>query len=306
MSVRVEKFSIERPNLLGCLFCEKPGNLVVDPDEEAYHAIKNVADERQDATRDKFYFLYNDSLSRQCFSWHVKCATSYVCFDGNRRKEKPQLQTVPKTEVKDEPEEDVKVNVEEVEEISVKKEIPYFQRSRGLPSEETVRCLICDKKLNLVHRQANSFTSRLSAAKHIYETAHRKLDSVFKKIRRYHSPEDMIDKGMHYHKDCYIQYLEPKKRPGKISANDMYKGLKKLLDEIDGKLRTNCFELSFLAKRLALLTEVKNAIIEPETVRSLLIANYGDKLLFSYPAGLDSCVVFLSSVPLDEAMKRLQ
>lgn len=136
---------------------------VVDPDEEAYHAIKNVADVRQDAIRDKFYFLYNDSLSRQCFSWHVKCSTSYVCFDNNKRKGRPQPQPqiIPKIEIKDELEEDLKISlkidVEDIEEVSVKKELPYIQKSRGSPPKEIVRCLICNKKLDLVCTQRGQF-----------------------------------------------------------------------------------------------------------------------------------------------------
>lgn len=322
MSVQFPRFSLERPIMTGCLFCDKPGNLVEDPDEEAYHAIKVVADERQDATRDKFYFLYNDSLSRQCFSWHVKCATSYVCFDDNKRRKKPKI--VPNREVKIEPDEDVKVKIETDEDVKVKieldedvqvkiegesviKEVPSYQSKSP---EEIVRCLICDKQLDLVYTKPHSFTSRLLAAKIIYNAAHIKHDAVFKKIRRYRSPEDMIDKGIHYHKACYVNYVgQPKhcqkKRIGNITEKEMHEGLKKLLDEIDDKLPTTCFHLSFLAQRLAELTEVKDAVVDEETVKSLLIAKYGDRLLFSYPAGLDSCVLFLSRVPLSEAMKRL-
>uniref|UniRef100_A0A2A4JTH8 Uncharacterized protein n=1 Tax=Heliothis virescens TaxID=7102 RepID=A0A2A4JTH8_HELVI len=302
MSLRVASFSVERPKVTWCLFCNKPGTLVTEPDAQTYDTIKQIADQRQDVIRDQFYILYDENLAKQCFSWHEGCAAIYTAPEDSK-----QDQVIPKQE---DPHEEIEIKIEDVQFSSVIKAV-RSSRVRAAPAEAVVKCLFCDQHLNPEHKKPHSMHSRMSVARLIYDAAHRKQDRVFSKIRMYDSPEAMINRGMYFHKECYVKYVKlpnccQRKRAGKISREDMIRGLKRLLKEIDDKLPTCCFEVSYLAKRLATLTEVKDAVVDVETVKGLLVAKYGDKLLFSYPNGLDSCVVFLSSVPLNEVMLRVR
>ncbi|GBP23591.1 hypothetical protein EVAR_80207_1 [Eumeta japonica] len=89
-----------------------------------------------------------------------------------------------------------------------------------------------------------------------------------------------------YHKHCYRDYLRlprnsetPAGRPAnKIPHDILIQAFEKLMDEIKHQLTSNSFEVSFLAKRLAELTEIEDAVVENRVMKSLLI----DKQMLPY------------------------
>ncbi|CAH1645679.1 unnamed protein product [Spodoptera littoralis] len=127
---------------------------------------------------------------------------------------------------------------------------------------------------------------------------------------KFDSPQDFLDKGIRYHKGCYLDYVRLPKccvtKPPEVPDSIMFKALAQLLEEIDSKLPKCCMALSYLARRLQALTGMRTADVDTECVTGLLTARYGERIMFSYPAGLNSCVVFLSRVPLSQAMRRLR
>lgn len=95
-----EAIDIGSPNIIWCLFCDKPGDLVKEPNPEMYLTIKGAADKRQDEIRDKFYILYNPDFTKQSFSWHKDCMTSYVKYKRPRVKEDVAESSVAKRQSK--------------------------------------------------------------------------------------------------------------------------------------------------------------------------------------------------------------
>ncbi|CAH0701372.1 unnamed protein product [Spodoptera exigua] len=273
----------ESASTLFCLFCDKLDNLIVDPEPCTYLAVKQVANERQDAIREKFHLMYQESLTKQRFSWHHTCVISYICQKY--------------------------MNIQTTASGTPQQEIKEIQT----PSEDPERmkdCFFCESTLTAEQLKVHPFRAKLSAARLLSDVAFKKQDRIFTKIEQFESPQDLLDKGVRYHKGCYLDYVRLPKccvtKPPEVPDSVMFKALAQLLEEIDSKLPKCCMELSYLARRLQALTGMRTADVDTECVTGLLTARYGERIMFSYPAGLNSCVVFLSRVPLSQAMRRLR
>ena len=81
----------------------------------------------------------------------------------------------------------------------------------------------------------------------------------------------------------------------------------KLIDEIKDRFSSHSFEVSFLANRLAELTEIEDAVVENRVIKSLLIDKYGENVLFSYPADRSkSSLVFMGNIPLQDVIEHIR
>ncbi|CAH0552552.1 unnamed protein product [Brassicogethes aeneus] len=88
---------------------------------------------------------------------------------------------------------------------------------------------------------------------------------------------------------------------------DDIKAFEKLIDEIKHQLTSHSFEVSLLAKRLAELTEIEDAVVENRVMKSLLIDKYGGNVLFSYSSDRSkSSLVFMGNIPLDEVIEHIR
>ncbi|KAL3274866.1 hypothetical protein HHI36_019648 [Cryptolaemus montrouzieri] len=63
--------------------------------------------------------------------------------------------------------------------------------------------------------------------------------------------------------------------------------------------------MSLLAKRVAELTEIEEAVVETRILKSLLIDKYGEKVSFSYPTDRSKLVV-MTSISLDEVVEYIR
>lgn len=114
---------------------------------------------------------------------------------------------------------------------------------------------------------------------------------------------------------CYSDYLRlprhsgnPAGRPSsKIPQEILQNAFDKLIDEIKDKFSSHSFQMSYLAERMAKLTELEDAVIDNRVVKSLLIDKYGEKILFSYPTDRSkSSLVFMSFIPLENVIERVR
>ncbi|CAH0564652.1 unnamed protein product [Brassicogethes aeneus] len=118
-----------------------------------------------------------------------------------------------------------------------------------------------------------------------------------------------------YHKHCYRDYLRlprnsatPAGRPpNKIPHYVLIEAFEKLIDKIKYQLTSHSFEVSLLAKRLAQLTEIEDAVLENRVMKSLLIDKYGGNVLFLYSSDRSkSSFVFMGNIPLDEVIEHIR
>lgn len=272
----------EAPGAIFCLFCDKHDNLIEDPEPCTYLAVKHVAHERQDAIRVKFRRLYQETLPKQRFSWHHTCVITYICHQY----------------------------IHALAAAAAGTTIDKVTPSTSDDSERLKDCFFCESTLSAEQLKVQPFRAKLSAAKLLSDVAFKKQDRIFEKMEQFESPQDFLDKGTRYHKGCYLDYVRLPKccvtKPPEVPDTIMFKALAQLLEEIDSKLPKCCMALSYLARRLQALTGMRSADVDTECVTGLLTARYGEKIMFCYPAGLNSCVVFLSRVPLSQAMRRLR
>ncbi|KAF5275267.1 hypothetical protein FQA39_LY06927 [Lamprigera yunnana] len=131
-----------------------------------------------------------------------------------------------------------------------------------------------------------------------------KQDHVFTQLSTCQQSEDLFAVEKRYHEYCNRDNLRlsrnsetPAGRPNKILEEILHNEFDKLIDEIKDKFLSHSFEVSFLASRLAKLTNIDDAVIENRVVKSLLIDKYYGNIVFSYPADRSkSSFVFMGNI----------
>ncbi|KAK0167767.1 hypothetical protein PV327_001631 [Microctonus hyperodae] len=191
----LELRNLKRKRSNECLFCEKTGNLVKEPQPQSFITIEKAADRRKDDVSEKI--KNNAEFTTMECTWHRGCMASYVSEEKIKRRE-----TALKLQ------EDASSSNVEANDSDVAGSSKNIRESLSRPSEidKQKKCLICgkltrkkDKKLLLC--------SELSAAQNIFVTAHVKQDHVFTQISTCKQPEDLFAIEVRYHKHCYRDYL---------------------------------------------------------------------------------------------------
>lgn len=80
-----------------------------------------------------------------------------------------------------------------------------------------------------------------------------------------------------------------------------------MIDEIKDEFSSHALEMSFLAQRLAELTNIENAGIKNRVGKSSFIDKYDGNVLFSYTAvRLKPSLVFIGNIALEEVIERVR
>lgn len=301
MSFQVKHVPRKRPSELSCLFCDETGGLVQEPQPRSFITIQKAADRRKDEISEK---IKNDpEFAAQGSTWHASCFSSYVSEEKIRRRE---IKLVKLAEAKE------SCTLEAETSNPGSRDIRQSLRG-SLEINKQEKCLICG---NVTRSKDKLFScSELRAAEKIFNVARTKQDDVYVKISTCVQPEDLFAIEVKYHKKCYLDYIRvprtstnPTGRPShKIPQEILMEAFEKLINEIKYQFSTNSFELSFLATRLAKLTEREDAVVENRTIKSLLVDKYGEKVLFSYPADQSkSSLVFMSNIPLQDVIEHIR
>lgn len=301
MSLQVINLKKRKVSELSCLFCDKTGDLVKNPKLQTFTTIQRAADRRKDDISKKLE-SDTDFIAHNC-SWHRACIATYISEEKIRRRELALL----KQENASVPTSSTEANV------SGSQRVRRSSRNE-LKIDTSNKCLICGKQ----SRNKNKtllLCSEISAAEQILNIARKKQDDVFTKISICEHPADLFAMEVRYHKHCYRDYLRqprnsenPAGRPSsQIPHGILMEAFEKLIDEMKDKLTSHSFEVSFLGKRLAELTEIEDAIVENRVMKSLLIDKYGENVLFSYPSDRSkSSLVFMGNIPLDEVIEHIR
>lgn len=289
----------KRPTELSCLFCDATGGLIKEPQLQSFISIRKAADRRKDKVSEK---IKNDpAFAALGCSWHRTCMASYISEEKIRRREiklaKEEALSTVESETSDSGSRDIRRS---------------SRRSSDVDQPE--KCLICGNLTKNKDKQL-FLCSELRAAQQIFNIAHTKQDDVYIKISTCVQPEDLFAMEVKYHKICYRDYVRvrtksdnPVGRPSStIPQKILMEAFEKLIDEITDQFSSHSFEISFLAKRLAELTEREDAVVENRTMKSLLISKYGEKILFSYPTDQSkSSLVFMSNIPLNDVIEHIR
>lgn len=301
MSLQVTNVKKRKLNEISCLFCDKTGNLVEKPKPQSFISIQKAADRRKDDISDKL--KNNPDFTTQSCSWHRSCMGSYISEEKIRRRE-----------IALNKQEDASIPTSNAETSA--SYIQNTRRSSRVVSEcnQQPKCLICGKLTKNKNKQL-FLCSEISAAQQILNTARKKQDDVFTKISTCEQPEDLFAMEVRYHKHCYRDYLRlprnsdnPAGRPpNQIPEDILMAAFEKLMDEIKHQFLSHSFEMTFLANRLAKLTEIEDAVVENRVMKSLLIDKFGGNVLFSYPADRSkSSLVFMGNITLDEVIEHVR
>lgn len=302
MSLEIVNLKRKRPSELVCLFCDSPGQLVSEPKPETFLTIKRAAERRKDEVSVKFARLYDPECSLQSISWHRNCMASYVSEAKVRRREIALYKE----------EQSAECSVGSNTAVS-SRDARKSLRTSGNTAQNLV-CLICGQKSKNKIKTLHT-CSELSAAQNIFNTAHAKQDNVFTAISTCQMPQDLLAREVKYHKSCYRDYIwvprQSQNKRGRPSSNIpqeiLQASFEKLMDEVKDKFSTSSFELSYLATRIAEITELENASVDNRTVKTLLIDKYGEKVLFSHPFDrTKSAMVFLTDIPLADVVERVR
>lgn len=282
-------------------FCDSSGQLVNEPKSNSFLTIKKAADRRKDVISDKFERLYNPESNVQCFSWHRACMANYVSEEKIRRREIALH----------------KLQQEEIATTSSEATLPDNPNTRTSSrsiASSTNKCLICGQVTK--NKCSKLFTcSELPAAQQIFNAAHKRQDNIFTEISLCQTATDLLAKEIRYHKACYHNYVRvprssvnPAGRPSsKIPPEQLRIAFEKLIDEIKDEMSTCSFEMTYLASRVAELTEIEDAVVDNRTMKTLLIDKYGETVLFSYPVERSkSSMVFMSSIPFSSVIERVR
>ena len=300
MSLQVVNVQKQKQNEISCLFCDETGNLVKNPKPQSLINIQRAADRRKDDISEKI--KNNIHFTEYKCTWHRTCMASYISEEKIRRRElalqKQENVSIPTCSA----------------EASVSGTQGSRKSSRtNLKFNKNLHCLICGKQTRNKNKTLY-LCSEMSAAEQIFNTARKKQDHVFTKIDTCEHPADLFAMEVKYHKHCYRDYLRlprnsetPGRPQNKIPHDLLIEAFEKLIDEIKHKLTTQSFEVSSLAKRLAELTEIEDAVVENRDMKSLLINKYGENVVFSYPNDRSkSSLVFMGNIPLDKVIEHIR
>lgn len=303
MSLQVTSVKRRRPNENSCVFCDQTGNLVEKPKPQSFVNIQRAADRRKDEISEKI--KNNPDFTEHNYSWHRTCMASYISEEKIRRRElalfKQENESIPTPST-------------EASASGTKRDRMLSKRHAHYQGNKDRKCLICGKKTRNKNKTLY-LCSEMSAAEQIFNTAKKRLDAVYTQISTCECAADLFAMEVRYHKHCYRDYLRvprnaeiPAGRPSnKIPCDILLNAFEKLIDEIKHQFTSHAFEMAYLAKRLAELTEIEDAVVENRAMKSLLIDKYGDQLVFSYSKDRSkSSLVFMCNLPLDEVVEQLR
>ncbi|GFQ96640.1 uncharacterized protein TNCT_690591 [Trichonephila clavata] len=298
MSVQVINVKKRKLNELSCLFCDKTGDLVKNPKSQTFISIQRAADRRKDDISQKIE-SDTDFIAHNC-SWHRACIATYISEEKIRRRELALLK-----------QENASISTSSTEaNVSGSQRVRRSSRSQ-LKLDTNQKCLICGKQTRNKNKSL-LLCSEISAAEQILNTARKKRDDVFTKIGICEHPADLFAMEVRYHEQFYRDYLRQSRNSenpasSKIPHDILMEAFEKLINEIKDQLTSHSFEVSFLAKRLAELIEIEDAIVENGVMKSLLIDKFGENVLFSYASDRsNSSLVFMSNIPLDEVIEHIR
>ena len=81
------KRKVSYKNSLSCIFCDNFENLVQNPKSESFLTVQAAATRRKDHITEKFKSLYECNATKQKFSWHKSCFSTYVSEQKIRLRE---------------------------------------------------------------------------------------------------------------------------------------------------------------------------------------------------------------------------
>lgn len=175
------------------------------------------------------------------------------------------------------------------------------------------KCIFCQK--TTYKKDAQIFrVSEDNKALNLLNEFKRRQDAVFTRLCHCTSVKDIFAADVMYHSGCSKNYFRDSQFETNASLQNstcdddinLQSGFRALIEEIGQDLQSKCFELTVLTTRLKQLCKNPGEI-DNRLTKKLLIAHYGEELLFSMPKDRSkSSLVFKISVPLPEIVEEIR
>lgn len=282
-----------------CIFCNENFDHDKKPRVNArfssYLIVKNAASEVQDDNvLEVFNSLFDISKDEQNFSWHRDCYSSYTSKTSIKRRKA----AAEKSQVEQE-------NFDPQENKSTSDSSSQLCRkyhlSQDVRDSNDEVCIICNQKTK--DKNANKATISTKTKAHELATAAlSKQDEVFTRISTFCNADGILAHEIKYHPACLKTYLYKQKESPtkKTDASDVINNcFISVLSEVAPKLLKSPYELSCITNKINARIDNQNLSVNNKKVKELLIAQYGEKILFSHPINKSqSSMVFLADVSL--------